>query len=346
MDNKKSLNIDGEIYYVQLRAENAMCLDFRDFLRVQEVLASFSGKAAEHLPYRLVGYCLLPDSWHLLVIWDDECEQDLGQIGPEYNQLARHQIATLQWTPPVLVENGNPLAQVIKAIHTLPVHQGLVASPNIYPWSSHSHFAGDDLRPWVNQEPGLNAIANHRAKQRQRYLNFMQGEGRLLSESQLPQGNHPEYLAFASQAYIQHLVDGIFQPNSSLATELQPIINFICSQFHCNEADIAGVGRHRFSCDLQGALGHLALELKAASFTNIAIYLGQDEAVLRANIDSFKRRHPQTLADFKTNYCRAWAAKLQQTRQQTVSEAVSELPKENQADSMAELIPKIGQTGV
>jgi putative transposase len=113
--------------------------DDDDRLGFLEALA----KAKQKYPFRLLGYCLMTNHFHLLV--RPEPRQSISRIlqsvtvAHTWGYHKRHQTVGHVWQgrfkSPVVQDDGHLLV-VLRYIEANPLRAGLVADPAAYPWSS------------------------------------------------------------------------------------------------------------------------------------------------------------------------------------------------------------------
>jgi hypothetical protein len=304
MEHKKSLLIPGQIYYAYLEAEpyTRLCNDLPDFLKALECLRRFSIETNQ-TRCRLLAYCLLPDSWHVIYIHDDQAMSALQDTFSQYRKMLQGhtELMTHRFSDPVLLNPDIYLAEAVRLLHWLPVRHKQVSQAEIYPWSSHYLYAGEQQLNWIDTQPALIRIANHRHKQQHRYQAFVQSESWLSLEI-LEQGTHSEYLAMAKPSVVDSLLHPEERSPQERKEDLNQMIEFICEHFRCTRQDLCGNLHHRFRANLQAALGSLATKLDLASIDEIAMDLDIDPQILQFNIRGYSHSHSQLLAELQEQY--------------------------------------------
>ena len=155
-------NDEGLTFHALSRGNNrdAIFLDDGEFLAFLDALA----RAQLRYPFRLFGYCLMTNHFHLLL--RPEPGVAIGRImqsllvSHTWRYHKRHRTLGHVWqgrfkSPPV--QDDSHLWTVLRYIVANPLHAGMVADPAEYPWSSYPWHTGrrpdpllSDLLEWTD----------------------------------------------------------------------------------------------------------------------------------------------------------------------------------------------------
>jgi putative transposase len=133
-------------------------------------------KAKRRYPFRLLGYCLMTNHFHLLL----RPEQKVSvsrilqsvTVAHTWGHHKRHRTVGHVWQgrfkSPVVQDDAH-LLTVLRYIEANPLRAGLVTDPADYPWSSFpAHGLGRD-DPLLDPEPLLDALGRTPAERRWRW---------------------------------------------------------------------------------------------------------------------------------------------------------------------------------
>jgi putative transposase len=117
-------------------------------------------KACARLPMRLVGYCLMPNHFHL-VVWP-RGDNDLGPwmqwllTAHVHGYRRRYRGSGHVWQgrfKAFPIEQDDHLRTVLRYVERNPVRAGLVARAEDWPWSSLRDWLQPPLMPWLDPGP-------------------------------------------------------------------------------------------------------------------------------------------------------------------------------------------------
>jgi putative transposase len=286
MTAKQRLDLPNALYYVELKSNGQRTLFperslFAEFVQLLSQLKQDTDST-------VLGYCLLQGSVHLVLEAGEQGIQPTAQaLEQQYTNIYndfhdRHGSVFHKYTPCVLLEPRHYLASVIKQIHELPVQQGLVANPAIYPWSSHNGYAGSQALPWLHTARLLNQLSQQRAKKNRRYELFMQAASQNTLE--LAQGNHPTYRALASDDYINKLLAIDSDPHSPLIPTLEWLQEQVCAEFQLNPNSLKLWRRHRFNREIKAIIVVLAQAFGTATLAECTTALDEPAELLENGV--------------------------------------------------------------
>jgi putative transposase len=165
---------DGLVYHAFNRGNNSADVFFDDSDRVAFLEALV--KTKEHYPFRLIGYCLMTNHFHLLLRPEDG--QTISRIlqsltvthTSRYHK--RHQTSGHVWQgrfkSPVIQDDLHLLV-VLRYIEANPVRAKIVADPGEYRWSSFlCHGLGQE-DPLISPFPEWEELGRSAAERRKRW---------------------------------------------------------------------------------------------------------------------------------------------------------------------------------
>jgi putative transposase len=165
---------DGLVYHAHNRGNNGAVVfaDDEDHLAFLEALAL----AKDRYPFRLFGYCLMPDHFHLLM--RPEAGQSISRILQSLTVAhtarfhRRHHSSGHVWQgrfkSPVIQEDAHLLV-VLRYIEANPLRVKMVADLADHPWSSYpSHGLGQD-DPLLSAFPAWDELGRTNSERRRRW---------------------------------------------------------------------------------------------------------------------------------------------------------------------------------
>lgn len=165
-------NTDGLIFHAFSRGNNGVVV-FHDDDDRQAFLHALA-RAQLRYPFRLFGYCLMPNHFHLLL--GPEPGVSIGRImqsllvAHTWRYHKQHQSLGHVWqgrfkSPPI--QDDGHLWTVLRYVEANPLRAGLVTNPAAYRWSSYLHHVGRRSDPLLSELPGwsdLGATPQARAR--------------------------------------------------------------------------------------------------------------------------------------------------------------------------------------
>lgn len=104
----------------------------------------------------------------------------------------------------LLVDEQAYLRDLVMQLHDWPRRSGLVASADLWPWSSDRYYRQPQPPKWLDTESMLNLLAHSRRNRSQHYIDVMQKP--VTTQLDLNHGTHPLYQALARDMWVdQHL---------------------------------------------------------------------------------------------------------------------------------------------
>jgi putative transposase len=155
----------GTVVHVASRGANGATI-FRDDDDRNRFLTQYISVASRY-DWRLLGYCLMSNHYHLLIeplkaTLSKGMQRLNGQYASIFNDRHARPGCVFQarfWSAPV--DNERYLHAVVRYIALNPVKAHLCAAPEDWHWGGHRELAGLDRRALVDVERTLGLLASH-----------------------------------------------------------------------------------------------------------------------------------------------------------------------------------------
>ena len=152
-------NDDGLTFHAFSRGNNGATVFHDDGDR--DAFLTALAHAQLRYPFRLYGYCLMTNHFHLLL--RPEQGVAIGRVmqsllvAHTWRYHKRHKSLGHVWqgrfkSPPV--QDDSHLWTVLRYVEANPLRAAMVADPADYPWSSYSAHAGHQANPLLSEVPG------------------------------------------------------------------------------------------------------------------------------------------------------------------------------------------------
>ena len=197
MDKRMILNGAGTYYFTVHGAKDApLFRSVFEFEYFKQMLAQAEG--CELIAYVFSEY---------QAQWVMHCDQDWqlvldnirAQMQEQHFKLwHKHQQIISESAEVILIEEDRYLVPLVMELHHWPVREGLVASPEVYLWSSDQYYRHDQQPSWLASHRMLKRMAKQRFNTALRYDRMMEQ----FSPWNIEQGKNHLYQALASNAYI------------------------------------------------------------------------------------------------------------------------------------------------
>lgn len=295
MSRLPSLDIPDAVYYVQLQDSGheptfASRQAFTALIDAFQMWTRNSGA-------RLLGFCFLPDTAHMLVRTSSQgIESDLNALLVEFAEFTHGEANTTshvkngfgQKRLTTLLDPTHYLLPVAHQLHWLPVTCGLVPTPQAYPWSSHRLYLSDHPPQWLYTQDIFNQVGNHRASRLRRYERFIDNDKPPTVD--WVEGVHSEYRALASDSFIQSCCEENNAIGIQPALSLSMLTEWVCLDYGLKESDLQLRRNHRRIGEIQSVVGALAKSFHIADEAKVAEYFATDKEQLLAGIRDVRAR--------------------------------------------------------
>ncbi|MFT7109950.1 MAG: hypothetical protein ACI843_001617 [Psychrobacter glaciei] len=296
MDKRIKLELPNQHYYIEVPCQGNQPL-FSSVFAYDALLNTLKQQDAMDL----LGYCLLPDSLHLLVLSKTEPALWLEPWLMQYNQWHQNSTGDSGYLfaddkmKQVLVQ-PRLLVKTLKYIHRIPVTKKLCSKPDQFSYSSFHDYTGQQ-NTGVNIDPILAAISPYNGQRIRRFKDYMQTSNKT-DQTSLPNGNDDIYSAYAERAFIAKAMS-LYANGEVLNPEQQQLelwnqcITALSETTQLDTATLLGIRRHHSLPDAHFLLAWLYIEEAKGPMYIAAKQLGLDEVTLKLNINSIQLHHPE-----------------------------------------------------
>lgn len=259
--------------------------------------------------------------------WVMHCQQDwqvtLDNLRAEMQELHfklwhKHQQIISETADVVFVEEDRYLIPLVMEMHSWPVRQGLVASPEVYPWSSDSYYRLDKQPQWLAAQRMLKRLSHQRFNTRLRYERSMQQ----FEHWDIESAKHHLYQALATNRYLTHFLSRK-ETSPKFSTEHVIDLRAQAEQLICNllGAPIEQIRHPRFRRQYY-KVEPLTLWLLLQSdctINQLVRIFDLDEAVIQGWMRSLPNQHPES---FLHRIQQCWQEQFHGQKIMSLSEAI------------------------
>jgi hypothetical protein len=295
MNKKISLDLAQHHYYLHIPSAQQQRL-FHCVFAYDALLQTLE----QHPDIELYGYCLFPDSLHLLVFSHKPPSHWLEAWLMNYNQWHQdtcHDTGYLfddEHIHQVLIQPKH-LCKTLRHIHYLPVQNKLCSSPEQFLYSSYHDYIASQ-QTGVNTSPVLATLSPHYGQRLRRFHDYMAIPNQE-DQSLFHQGSHDYYLAYSDAHFVmqaranyQHKLNEA--PESEWVLLWQSCMNSLVEQSNLEPEYWLGQQRHHSLPDAHYILSWLFTSVAKGPLYIAAKQLGIDESTLKLKINSIHLHHP------------------------------------------------------
>jgi hypothetical protein len=258
--------------------------------------------------------------------WVMRCEQDwqtvLDNIRAHMQELHfklwhKHQQIMSESADVVFVEEDRYLVPLVMELHHWPVRKGLVASPDVYLWSSDQYYRVYAQPAWLASQRMLKRMGKQRINTALRYERMMQQ----LRPWDIEQSKNHLYQALASNAYITlHLINKK-QPTEFSETQIMAMREqaekLICYFLGIPKQQIKHSRFRRQDYQVKPLAIWLLLQANC-SINQLSFIFDLDEIVIQGWLRSLPNHHPES---FLAHLLQSWQEQVHTKESQVLSEA-------------------------
>ncbi len=182
----------------------------------------------------------------------------------------------------ILIDADEYLKHLSRYIHLNPVRAKMVPAQSKYLWSSYAAFIGKQkIPPFIKTDWLLSNFDKNKKEARRNYKDFVEGVDNKTLENPHKQVNQGFILGgldfenWVKETFLSGRKDEkeIPQPkNLKPKPKLETVVNSVCREFACNEADILIRGRKKNKA--REVAIHLARDLSGMSCKDLGLYFG------------------------------------------------------------------------
>jgi putative transposase len=149
---------DGYVYHVLNRGNGKQKVFHKD--KDYEVFVGLMGEAKGRYSVKILGYCLMPNHFHMVVapVWAEELSKYMQWLMTSHVRRYHRHYGTSGhiWQgryKSFIIQQNDHLLAVLRYVESNPVRAGLVGSAKEWLWSSHKGLIGEKPRVLVDRLP-------------------------------------------------------------------------------------------------------------------------------------------------------------------------------------------------
>ncbi len=281
MTRKPRLHFPGAVYHVILRGNAGTQVFFTKQDRFRLYL--FLQECVERFHCRIHGFCCMKNHIHLIVQVEDVplslAMQNVSLRYTKWINFSQNRTGHVFQGryKALLVDADSYLLELVRYVHLNPVRAGIVKSPELYPWSGHHCYLGDEALPWLTtnfvlSQFGSNDLARNAYREfvnagveEKRRGDFYSGtcEGRILGDDQFID------TAFKSA-----------QERHTIQWKLTEIVAAVCSSCGIDEEQLKHSGKTRPFTKARALAAALVHESPHLLLSDLALFLNRDVSAL------------------------------------------------------------------
>jgi len=282
MPRRLRIHLPGGFYHVTLRGNHQQEIFFADGDR--SLLNKIVARAIDEFGARLHAYCWMTNHLHfLLQVGNEPLARPMRQIAAEFARAMQLKLDTTghffeRRYHATLVDTDAYLLELLRYIHLNPVRAGLVDDPARFRWSSHHHYTGGRVEPWVTSDFALNMFSDNRARAIAAYQGFLQSAVAPSWEPSMAT-NSADSAVLGTDEFLARV-----RPETSRLRSKQSLPGLIveaCRRFEVDVERLHSPLRDAYLVKVRAWIAHQAGDRRIATLAAVARALGRDEATLR-----------------------------------------------------------------
>jgi len=290
MARKPRIHVPGGYYHVMLRGNGGSDIFFSDDDRFHFYLLLQEG--VERYGHKVHAFCLMDNHVHLVIQVGDISLSRIMQ-----NLSFRHTI----WInarqkrsghlfqgrfKALLVDADSYLLELVRYTHLNPVRAGMVAEPNVYPWSSHAAYLDKEALPWLETQDVLAQFSIQLDEARVRYSEFL--------NQAIDEGYREEFHCGASDArvvgdddFVQRIVE---EGAADVHCGLDDCIAMVCRCYALPVSVLSERSRTRKPAEARAVTAWLMQRYGEGTLSDVARRFGRDVATLSTSVRGLEER--------------------------------------------------------
>ncbi|MEE4379735.1 MAG: transposase [Candidatus Competibacteraceae bacterium] len=287
MARKTRLHVPDGVYHVMLKGNGEQRIFFTDqdrcrfYLLLQEGIARFD--------YRVHGFCLLDNHFHLLIqvgnIALSKLMQNLAFRYTRWVNRSQDRVGHLFQGRyrAILIDQDHYLLDLVRYIHLNPVRAGLVEDPADYGWSGHRTYLGQETLPWLTTDWTLSQLDSNNAAARQQYRQFVLAGIGVTVENRFHLGGQRDTRILGTDGFVNRILAGSERiPNQP--PPLDTVVQEICQAYGLTESQLTSRQAGRSAAQARALAGLIAMQTGADSLTAVSTRFNRDVATLSTGI--------------------------------------------------------------
>lgn len=297
MPNRHRLHVPGGTYYVFRSTDSRHPIFSRpeEYARFDELLPI----ALTSSDAKLLAYCWLPESVHLVIeIGERPVADFMRDLMWRYSRSSWQRVdEDRPWFREryraTLVQAETYLGALVRHVHYLPVHAGLAATPDGYPYSSHPAYLGRRTGPPVRTRKLLGIMGcqnNDRAPYLRAMADAPSDSFRTLFERGMPAS--PGAVG-DRQFLIQRSIAVMVRTPPPPARLIERLIAQIAERQSLSAADICSKSRRRELVIARAQIVWLATRWNLTTLTDIARHLNHSPSAMTRAVTRYRCSRPE-----------------------------------------------------
>ena len=190
----------------------------------------------------------------------------------------------------ILIDPDAYLTELVRFVHGIPVREGKVKNAEDFRWSSHAAYLSGEGPEFLDTSSVLARFGDSERKARTAYRKFMGSTVTAAEPKELMRGNEGGRLLGDAKFKKKAL-----RPRTSKAgsVSLARIVRYVCQQEKVKESELKNEGRGRFASQLRQLITCIAMDLEAATLTDMARRYNRDLTTMSRNQRYFREKLAQ-----------------------------------------------------
>ncbi|MEZ5585371.1 MAG: transposase [Candidatus Competibacteraceae bacterium] len=287
MARKTRLQVPGGVYHVMLKGNGEQRIFFTDQDRCRFYLLLQEGTA--RFDYRVHGFCLLDNHFHLLIevgrVALSKLMQNLAFRYTRWVNRSQDRVGHLFQGRyrAILIDQENYLLDLVRYIHLNPVRAGLVEEPADYCWSGHRAYLGQEILPWLTTDWALGQLDSDMDTARRHYRRFVEAGMAETAENRFHRGGHRDTRILGTDSFVNRILATSTRiPNQP--PPLDAVVQEICHAYGLTESQLTSRQAGRSAAQARALAGLIAMQTGADSLTAVSTRFNRDVATLSTGI--------------------------------------------------------------
>jgi putative transposase len=291
MARKPRIHLSNALYHVTLRGSGGQPIFFHDEDR--DFFEELVAEGVSRLGHRIHGYCWMPNHVHMAIqVGDVPLSKAMQHLAFRYTRWINNRE---NQTGPlfqgrfkaILVDADAYLLEFVRYIHLNPVRAHLVHDPAEYCRSGHRTYLGLDHVSWLTTDWVYSQLAQDMTTAKERYARFV-ADG-------LQEGHREDFHRGIAKGILgdDHFIENALRQanrESRGPIHLESIISLACAARKMDLDQISGTGRGRAGAEARALIAYLALESRAATLTQVGVFVNRDISTLSAAVTKLRER--------------------------------------------------------
>jgi len=287
MARKPRIHAPGAFYHVTLRGNHRQDIFFCDEHRrwLDDIVAG----TLQRYGARVHAYCWMTNHIHLLLqVGDVPLWRVMLRIASMYARRVQKHLVTTghlfeRRYDPTLVDADEYLITLLRYIHLNPVRAGMVKTPDEYPWSSHSAYAGGAAPPWLTTEFAKGLLHRDSSGAEDVYRRMMADELVRPTPKPFDQVNPVDKRMLGCDAFVAAIQSASWRPRSR--ESIDQVIVRVCREQSVSIEELYSRSRKPAVTRARVQVARTCLEGRIASLSEVAQKLGRHESTLRESME-------------------------------------------------------------